>query len=49
MQTVTKLEFKDNAIAKIKVDDLEFSYVDKQGVRRFKDRLWFRVFSIADV
>ena len=43
MQTVTKLEFKDNAIAKIRVDDLEFSYVDKKGVRRFKDRLYIPV------
>ena len=36
MKTVTKLQFKDNAIAKIKVDELDFSYVNKAGETKFR-------------
>ena len=40
MKTITKIEFKDTAIAKIKVDELEFSYTDKASQIRHKDRLY---------
>ena len=39
-KTVTRLEFRDISIEKIKIADLVFSYQDKQGIIKHKDRLW---------
>ena len=40
MKTIIKIEFKDTAIAKIKVDELEFSYTNKASQIKHKDRLY---------
>ena len=40
IKTVTRLEFRDISIEKIKVIDLEFSYTNKDGIIKHKDRLW---------
>ena len=39
MNTCTKLKLDNKAISKIKVDELDFSYVNKEGQIKFKDRL----------
>ena len=39
IKTITKLEFKDSAIEKIKIPDLEFSYV-KNGINKYRDRIY---------
>ena len=36
IKTVTRLEFRDTSIDKIKVDDLEFSYTNKKGIDKQK-------------
>ena len=38
-KTRTKIKFDNNAIDKIKVEDLDFSYIDKNGNIKFKRRL----------
>ena len=40
IRTVTRLEFRDISIEKIKVIDLEFSYTNNEGIIKHKDRLW---------
>ena len=40
MTTRAKLKFDNKAIEKIKVEDLEFSYVNKDGQTKHKERLY---------
>ena len=40
METITKIEFKDTAIAKIMVDELEFSCTDNASQIKNKDHLY---------
>ena len=35
-KTITKIKFDNNAIDKIVVDDLDFSFVDKNGNNKFR-------------
>ena len=38
-KTCTELKFENREIASLKVDDLEFSFIDKNGNIKHKDRL----------
>ena len=40
MKTITKLKLTDTAIDKIKFDDLEFSYTNKEGKIIHRDRIY---------
>ena len=40
MKTRTKLKFDNRAIDKIKVDELEFSYIDTSGATKYRERLY---------
>ena len=40
IKTITKLEFKDSAIEKVKIAALEFSYTNKEGIIKHKDRIY---------
>ena len=40
MNTCTKIKLDNRTIAKIRVEDLDFSYINKVGETKFKDRLY---------
>ena len=40
IKTIAKQKFRDTSIEAIKFDDLEFSYLNKEGVTKYRYRLW---------
>ena len=39
VKTISKIKFDDRAIDKIVVDDLDFSFVDKNGNNKFRRQI----------
>ena len=39
-KTVAKQQFRDSSIEAIKIPNLEFSYINKEGVTKYRRRLW---------